>query len=100
MAKITEDKVDYIAKLANIPITKEEGKELADGFNKTMQVVEKLLKIEVSGIVPTHHTAGIINVLREDAVNEKNMLSQEEALSNAKNKHKGYFLVDRILKSD
>jgi Glu-tRNAGln amidotransferase C subunit. len=40
------------------------------------------------------------NVFREDEVDENQMLSQDKALQQAKNKHNGYFVVDQILEDD
>lgn len=100
MAKITSDTVKHMAKLSRIPITEKEEQELADGFNKTLNVVDELFKVDVKGVEPTHQVTGLENILREDKVNEKKMLHQEEALSNTKKKHNGYFVVDQILAED
>ncbi|MFA6016991.1 MAG: Asp-tRNA(Asn)/Glu-tRNA(Gln) amidotransferase subunit GatC [Patescibacteria group bacterium] len=100
MTKITTDTVKHISELAKIPITKDEEKELANGFNKTLEVVDALFKVNVEGVEPTHQVTGLENVLRDDKVDEKKILSQEQALSNAKNKHNGYFVVDQILAED
>lgn len=100
MAKITKDTVDHIAKLAKIPVTEKEKEELAAGFNKTLTVVDELFKVSVENVEPTHQVTGLENVLREDKVDEKKILSQEQALSNTKNKHNGYFVVDQILAED
>ncbi len=97
---ISKDLVDHIAKLAKIPVSEREKKELADGFNKTLTVIDELFKVDVAGVEPTHHVTGLENVLRDDVVDEKKMFSQEEALKNTKNKHNGYFIVDQILPND
>jgi len=100
MAKISKDTVDHIAKLAKIPITKKEKEDFAVGFNKTLEVIDSLFKVNVKGIKPTQQVTGLENILREDEVDEKKMLTQEQALSNTKNKHNGYFIVDQILAED
>lgn len=89
--------VDHIAKLANIPVSDEEKKVLADGFSKTIAVVDKLFKVDVSGIDPTHHVTGLENVFRDDTVDEKRMFSQDQALANAKRSYNGYFVVNQVL---
>jgi aspartyl-tRNA(Asn)/glutamyl-tRNA(Gln) amidotransferase subunit C len=94
---ISKDLVEHIAKLAKIPVSEKEKVDLAEGFNKTLAVVDELFKVDVSNVEPTHQVTGLENVLREDRVDEKKMLSQEQALSNTKNKHNGYFLVNQIL---
>jgi len=97
MAKIDKKTVEHIAKLANIPVSEKEEEELAKGFNKTFEVVDKLFTVDVSGVEPTHQVTGLENILRDDVIDEKKMLNQEEALNNTKNKHKGYFVVNRII---
>jgi len=89
-----------MSKLAKIPISEKEEEELAKGFNKTLKVVDELFEVYVRDVEPTHQVTGLENVLHEDRVNEKKMLSQEQALSNTKKKHNGYFVVEQILAED
>lgn len=100
MGKISQNVVKHIASLAKIPTSDKEQKELADGFNKTLDMVDKLFKVDVTNIEPTHQVTGLENVLREDKVNEKKTLTQENALKNTRRKHNGYFVVDQILEDD
>jgi len=97
---ISKDLVDHIAKLAKIPVSEREKESLAEGFNKTLAVVDELFKVDVRKVEPTHQITGLENVLRDDVVDERKMFSQEQALSNTKNKHNGYFVVDQILAAD
>ena len=100
MAKISIDLVKHMAHLAKIPVTPKEEKNLAEGFNKTLDVVDELFNVDVKDVEPTHQVTGLENVFREDKVNENKMLLQEEALSGTKNKHNGYFVVPQILVDD
>jgi aspartyl-tRNA(Asn)/glutamyl-tRNA(Gln) amidotransferase subunit C len=100
MTKIDKKTVEHMAKLANIPVSDKEKKDLADGFNKTLDVVDNLFTVGVSGVEPTHQVTGLENVLREDEVKKENTFTQEEALNNTKRKHNGYFVVDQILVDD
>lgn len=100
MAKISKDTVKHMSRLARIPMTEKEEEELAKGFNKTLDVIDDLFKVEVKKVEPTHQVTGLENVLREDKVDEKKMLSQEQVLSNTKKKYNGYFVVDQILAED
>ncbi len=97
---ISKDLVDHIAKLAKIPVSEREKESLAEGFNKTLAVVDELFKVDVRKVEPTHQITGLENVLRDDVVDERKMFSQEQVLSNTKNKHNGYFVVDQILAAD
>lgn len=95
--KFTAADVKHIANLANIPIKPDEEQKLANGFNTTIEVVEQLNKLETENVEPTHQVTGLVNVFRDDGVDDKRMLTQKQALANAKNTHKGYFVVDQIL---
>src|SRR3989338_3562800 len=98
--KFTTDDVTYIASLARIPVTDEEKKKLAAGFNTTIAVVDELQKVDVKNVEPTHQVTGRQNVYREDVIDEKRMLPQDKALMNAPRTHKGYFVVDQIIEQD
>ena len=100
MTKITSATVKHMADLAKIPITVKEEEGLAKGFTQTLEVVDKLFNINVKGVKPMHQVTGLENIFREDEVNEKKTLTQNEALSNTKSKHNGYFIVDQILAED
>lgn len=95
--KITTQQVQHIADLANIPITDQEQANLADSFSQTLDVINELTQVDVTGVEPTHQVTGLENVLREDIVNEEIMFSQKEALANGKKIHDGYFVVERII---
>jgi len=65
--------------------------------NKILEFVEKLNELDTENVKPLSHPIEGENVFREDVVDEKRMLSHESALSNAKNTHSGYFVVDAVL---
>ncbi len=94
---ITPAIVQHIATLANIPITPAEEQKLADGFTSTLKVVDELNTIDTSKTPQTHQVTGLVNVLREDSVDEARMFTQEQALANAPHVHNGYIVVDQIL---
>lgn len=89
--------VDAIAKLANIPVTSEEKKTLAEGFTKVLGVLDELKSANVKSIEPTSQVTGLENVTREDEVDVTRMFTQEDALANAPKKHNGFIVVDRVL---
>ncbi|MBI3559237.1 Asp-tRNA(Asn)/Glu-tRNA(Gln) amidotransferase subunit GatC [Candidatus Gottesmanbacteria bacterium] len=62
-----------------------------------MEIVSKLQKIETKNVVPTSQVTGLTNVFREDVIETDRILTQSEALSNAKKTHNGYFVVPKIL---
>lgn len=96
-APFTTTTVQKIATLAHIPVTDDEATTLAKGFTTTMEVVDKLAKIDVEGVVPTSQVTGFENVFREDEIDTTRMFTQEQALANGKRTYNGFFVVDQIL---
>ena len=94
---INKQLVKHIAQLANIPISSQEEEELAKDFSETLEVVDKLQKVDTKGVEMTHQVTGLTNITREDEVNEKNMFTQKEALANASRTHDGFFVVERLI---
>jgi aspartyl-tRNA(Asn)/glutamyl-tRNA(Gln) amidotransferase subunit C len=89
--------VHHVAQLAQIPITDDEEKKLERAFDETLKVVDKLQELDVSAVEPTHQVTGLVNILREDVVEESRMFSQAEALANAKHTHNGFFVVNQLI---
>lgn len=96
-ALFTPDDVLHIAKLANIPISENEKENLTDEFNTTMDAVNQLFKVDVSRVAPMGNVISLTNVFRDDVVDEKSMLTQDQALSNVRRTHKGYFVVKQVV---
>ncbi len=92
--------VKKIASLAKIPISSVQEKELASGFNATMEVVDELFKVDVAAIAPTSQVTGLTNVFREDEVDAIRIFTQEQALANAKYTHNGFFVVEQIIEQE
>lgn len=95
--QVTDQTVQHIAALANIPITDAESQKLSQAFEETLQVVDQLKSADVSQVATTHQVTGFKNVFREDVVKEDQSFTQEQALANAKHSYKGYFVVPYLL---
>lgn len=93
----TKIDVEHIASLAHIPITPEEEKKMAQGFETTLEVIEKLNMLDTANVEPTHQVTGLVNVFREDVVDKKRMLTNDGIFRNAKRVYNGYFVVNQIL---
>lgn len=94
--KLTVDEVRHVAKLANLPLTPDEIKKYAPQLSAIVDFVSKLQVYDTKKVKPTSQVTGLINVFREDQIEATRMLTQEEALSNARQKHNGYFVVPAI----
>ena len=95
-AKISPEEVRHIGELANLKIAKEDLGKYSSKLSEVINYVSKVQMADVKDVPPTNQVTGLINVFREDVVDTERMLSQREALSNAKRTHDGYFVIDSI----
>ncbi len=93
-------KVDvlHIAKLAKLPLNSTEAKKYEEQLSSILSYIDKLKEVDTKNIQETSQTTGLENVTGEDVTSPS--LSQEEALSNTKNKHNGLFKVMAILNDE
>ncbi|KKP47015.1 MAG: Aspartyl/glutamyl-tRNA(Asn/Gln) amidotransferase subunit C [Candidatus Woesebacteria bacterium GW2011_GWA1_33_30] len=89
--------VKKIAKLAKIEILPKHLKKFSDEFDSIVKLVSKIQELNLKDIKGTSNSTNLKNVTREDAIDTNRILSQEDALKNAKRVHNGYFVVDAIL---
>ncbi len=87
----------HIAKLANLLIKDEEIPLLASQLSAILNFVGKLQELPSSGVAETSQVTGLVNVYREDEIDKSRMLSQKDALGNAKATHDGFFVVPAVL---
>jgi len=86
--------VKHVAKLANLPLKKDEIKKYENQLSQILEYIEKLTKVNTDNIKETSQTTGLENVTKKDLASPS--LSQEEALANTKSKHNGLFKVKAI----
>jgi len=96
---ITSDDVRKIAKLANLSVLPGEVDKLAGQFSETVDVVNELNEIDTTSVPETYQVTNLVNVFRDDVVDPARVLSQQQALSQAKNTHNGFFVVPAIFES-
>ncbi len=87
--------VKYIAQLARISLTPTEEKTLSEQLAGILGYIDKLKKIDVTGVEPTAHAVPLVNVTRPDEVRPS--LPIEAALRNAPAKANGLFIVPKIV---
>ncbi len=86
--------INHVANLANLHVSPNEEKKLEKQLEETLEYVDELNKVDTQTVEPTSQVTGLENVTRDDIA--KPSLSQEEALSNSKSKHNGFFKVNAI----
>lgn len=87
--------VKHVAKLANLTLKDEEVEKFESQLSSILDYIKKLQEVDTSSIEETSQVTGLENVEREDKTRPS--LSQEEALSNTKDKHNGMFRVKAVL---
>lgn len=98
--QITAADVRKIGQLASLSLTDQEVDLFAAQFQDTIAVVDELNEIDTDGVALTSQVNHLENITRPDKVDKTRILSQAEALSNAKRTHQGYFVVNQILAKD
>lgn len=94
-ASLTRQQVLHVAKLANLTLTGDEVEVFAKQLGDVIDYVGQLEEVDTQGVSPTYQVIdGVENVMREDVVTPS--LSQEEALSQARRTHNGYFLTKGV----
>lgn len=92
---ITQKDVEYIAALANLEFTDPEKMEMVTDMNNILTYMEKLNELNTDKIEPLTAVTDAENVLREDQPHQ--MLTNEEALSNAPSKIGPFFRVPKVI---
>jgi aspartyl-tRNA(Asn)/glutamyl-tRNA(Gln) amidotransferase subunit C len=87
--------VKYVAHLARLSLSPEEEHRIGEQLGAVLGYIEKLKKVDVTGVEPTAHAFPLVNVVRPDAVRPS--LSNEEALRNAPAQANGLFVVPKIV---
>ncbi len=93
--KITDEKMNHIARLARLNLTESERKSLGGDLSEIVEYVEKLNELDVSDVPPFAHSSGLPDV--SPATEPLNPLDAEGVLGNAPARKGGRFEVPRII---
>lgn len=94
---ISEQKVQYIAKLARLELNQDEIKRFQKEFSLILDYFKLLEKIDTSKITPTFYSIPLKNVLREDKAEPKNKQDIDKILEQIPAKEKRYVRVKAVL---
>ncbi|MGA2967561.1 MAG: Asp-tRNA(Asn)/Glu-tRNA(Gln) amidotransferase subunit GatC [Candidatus Levyibacteriota bacterium] len=84
----------HIAKLANLPLRKEEIKKYEEQLSSILEYIEKLKRAKTDDVLETSQVTNLENITKNDATTPS--LSQDEALANTKSQRNGLFKVKAI----
>jgi aspartyl-tRNA(Asn)/glutamyl-tRNA(Gln) amidotransferase subunit C len=93
--KIDKSLVKHIAQLANLELDEDKIDLYQDQLSVIVDHFNDLKSLSFADVPETSRIVEEENVWREDKVTPS--FNQDEALSNSKNTHQGYFLVPYVL---
>ncbi len=97
---ISKEEVQHIAKLARLGLTKKEIIRFQKDLSSILDYIEKLKKVDVSGVKPTSHSVLVENVVRNDEMrlNGASAKKAKKLLDLAPETKENYLKVKSILK--
>ncbi|MGH7834538.1 MAG: Asp-tRNA(Asn)/Glu-tRNA(Gln) amidotransferase subunit GatC [Candidatus Binatia bacterium] len=93
--KISQDEVRRVAALARLGFTPDEEQVLTEQLNQVLEYMDKLNRLDTSGVEPLAHVVDVVNAFREDKV--VNRSATEALLANAPAREKNFFKVPKII---
>lgn len=96
--KITLDDVRHVAKLARLALDEPRIKKFSVQLESILEYVDKISRVDVTGIEPMAHALPVHNVFREDIVEAS--LPLEKVLQNAPETDGPFFKVPKVLGGD
>jgi aspartyl-tRNA(Asn)/glutamyl-tRNA(Gln) amidotransferase subunit C len=94
---ITQDDVRHVAKLASLPVTEAQIPKFQSQLESILEFVRTVQTVDTEGVPETTQVTGLENIWREDEIDDTRTFTNEEALSNARSTHNGFFMVKAIL---
>ncbi len=92
---VSKEEVEKLAKLSNLTLTPEEVEKFSKLFTETLKYMDILNELDTSKTRETYQVTGLTNVFQKDG-EESETLSQEDALSNAKEVKGGLFVTKGV----
>jgi aspartyl-tRNA(Asn)/glutamyl-tRNA(Gln) amidotransferase subunit C len=89
MFEISPDTVKRVAQVARLQLSESELQKFSKDLEAMLDAFKDLERLDTKGVKPSFQPIETKNVLRKDRVEPS--LTQEQALSNTKNKEKGFF---------
>jgi len=87
--------IEKVARLARLDLSNAEKITFGNHLEQILPYMDKLNRLDTSGVDPTSHAIPIQNVFREDKV--KSSFPHEEVLAIAPDEGNGHFKVPRII---
>lgn len=79
---ISKEEVRHIAKLARLGLTDKEVEKFQKELSPVLDYIEKLEKVDISGVEPTSHSVKVENVTRGDKESDSKSKCDSDKLLN------------------
>ena len=98
MKRVKADSIDvsHIAKLAKIPLKKGEREKFAEQLSRVMEYVGQIGMLDTTSVESRGQVTLDESRFRDDEVTSDRVLTQKEALGQAKRTHSGFFVVPAV----
>jgi len=95
--KLTTDGVQHIADLARIELTEKEKEKYTEELSAVLGFIERLSEVNTDNIIPTSQVTGLVNVVREDEVENCDPGTRKKILEAAPMREGNYIKVKAVL---
>ncbi|MCX6815140.1 MAG: Asp-tRNA(Asn)/Glu-tRNA(Gln) amidotransferase subunit GatC [Candidatus Aenigmarchaeota archaeon] len=92
--KVSPQTIRHVSQIARLRLTEKEVNKFCRDIESILDAFRDLERVPTKGIKPAFQPVETKNVLRKDKTEPS--LTQEQALSNTKNKEKGYFKGPKV----
>lgn len=96
--KISEERVEQLAKLARLQFEGEEKIKIREDLDKILDMCESLKQVDTEGVEPLIYMTETQTELREDKVLQA--ITKEEALKNAAKSDSDFFRVPKVIENN
>lgn len=86
--------IKNVSKLANLEFSDSELETITPQFDKILNYIDELSKIDLEGVEPMTHVLDSTNVMRDDEVKES--ITVKEAMKNAPKHNDTFFKVPKV----
>ncbi len=88
--------IKNLLKISRLKINKKQEFYFKRQFIKTLETIDKFNELDTSNVEFSFNPVKTENILREDEIRAEDILSQDEALSNARRTYNGYFVSNSV----
>ena len=94
--KLKKEEIEHIAKLARLELDQEEIKTYGNQLSDILNYIDQLKEVDVAGVEPTAQVTGLLNVWREDKIENCEPEIIKKALDQAPEREGDQIKVKRV----